>query len=165
MAPESAPLSPVRRVVTTHNSDGKATILQDSVVDGIQAPHGPWLTPIWNTDAVPPDVNVTVDRSPVKTGIVNDGTVLRYVDLPPHSKGSVHRTISLDYILVLRGEIVLSLDDGSRTPMKEGDMCVQQATMHSWDNESDEWCRLLCILIHSQPPVVNGKALEANTHF
>src|SRR4051794_32352484 len=98
MTSANQPLPAPRRVVTTHNSEGKATILQDSVVHGIQAPHGPWLTPIWNTDTVPPDVNVTVDRSSVKTGIANNGTVIRYVDLPPHSKGSVHRTITLDYI-------------------------------------------------------------------
>lgn len=159
------PLPPVRRVVTSHNSEGKATFLFDSLVNGIQASHGPWLTPIWNTDALPPDVNVTVDRSPIKTGIVNDGTVLRYVDFPPHSKGSIHRTISLDYIIVLKGECVLMLDGDSRTVMKEGDVCIQQATMHSWDNESDEWCRLLCVLIHSNPPLVNGKALGANTHM
>lgn len=164
MASPEQPLPSTRRVVTAHNEDAKAIIWKDGPVHGTRAPHGPWLYPIWNTDTLPPDVNVKEDRSLVKTGLANNGVVIRHVDFPPRSVGTVHRTITLDYIVVLKGEVVLVLDDGSRTLLKEGDSCVQQATMHSWDNESDDWCRLLCILIHSANPIVNGQTLQSNAH-
>jgi quercetin dioxygenase-like cupin family protein len=165
MPSQSQPYPSPRRIVTTHNAQGQATILSDNIVSATQAPHGPWLTPIWNSETLPPDVNVTADRSSVKTGLANNGTVFRYVDFPPMSKGAIHRTITLDYVVVLEGTIVLTLDDMSRTTMRKGDVCVQQGTMHGWDNEVDEWCRLLCVLIHAKNPVVEGRVLVAETHM
>lgn len=77
----------------------------------------------------------------------------------------VHRSMTLDYIFVVEGEIVLTLDDGSRTTVKKGEMVVQQATMHGWDNETDQWTRLLCVLIAAKAPVVEGKVLSSEVPF
>ena len=101
----------------------------------------------------------------VETGLSNNGTIFRIVDFPPKSNGMVHRSMTLDYIYVVKGEVVLTLDDGSRTVVREGEVVVQQGTMHGWDYETDGWARLLCILIAAEPPVVEGQQLQAEVSF
>ena len=69
----------------------------------------------------------------------------------------MHRTQSLDYGLVLEGNIVLELDDGSRTPMTRGDVAIHRATMHKWINESQsDWARVLFVLQDCEPLMING---------
>ncbi|KAI6367770.1 hypothetical protein MCOR25_004846 [Pyricularia grisea] len=93
--------------------------------------------------------------------VVNSGTVLRYVDMEPGHVSPMHRTLSLDYGIVIEGEVDLILDSGEERPMKRGDVCVQRATMHSWRNKSNtEWARMLFILQPVQPFEVAGKMLE-----
>lgn len=70
--------------------------------------------------------------------------------LPPrHSM--MHRTRSLDYAIVLSGEIDMLLDDGE-VHLKAGDVLVQQATNHAWVNRSKEICRIAFILMGSEEP-------------
>lgn len=161
----SQPLPSTRRIVTAHNDDAKAVVKYDAPVHGKQTPHGPWIQLLWSSESLPPNVNTTQDLGLADTGMSNDGTIVRIVDFPPRSTGLVHRSITLDYIYVLKGTVVLVLDDGSRTLVGENETVVQQATMHSWDNETDEWARLLCVLVASNKPVVNGKELGKHVPF
>ncbi|RAH84255.1 hypothetical protein BO86DRAFT_446318 [Aspergillus japonicus CBS 114.51] len=165
MEMSTQPLPPIRRIVTGHNASARATIWRDSLIPAAQADHGPFLTRLWSSAQLPPDVNGETDLGRVDTGLSNDGTICRVVDFPPQSKGMVHRSLTLDYIFVVAGEIVLTLDDGSRTPVGAGEMVVQRGTMHGWDNETDRWARLLCVLIRAEAPVVDGKTLEAEVPF
>lgn len=73
----------------------------------------------------------------------------------------IHRTVTLDYIVVLEGEVVLTLQDGSRVILVKGDTTVQQGTMHSWSNESDKWARVVSVMIPAKPLVIGNKELEA----
>jgi quercetin dioxygenase-like cupin family protein len=57
--------------------------------------------------------------------------------------GMVHQSITLDYIYVLEGEVTLTLDDGSKTKVRKGEIVVQQGTMHGRDNKTSDWARLL----------------------
>ncbi|KAJ4996568.1 hypothetical protein K4K48_008327 [Colletotrichum sp. SAR 10_66] len=141
------------------------TQMSNSLIHGKQTPHGPWIQLLWSSDSLPPDVNTSADMGLADTGMSNDGTIARIVDFPPHSKGLMHRSMTLDYIFVLKGTVRLVLDDGSRTTVNANESVVQQATMHSWDNETDEWARLLCILVASNKPVVHGKVLEKDVPF
>ncbi|KAH6698164.1 hypothetical protein BKA61DRAFT_563102 [Leptodontidium sp. MPI-SDFR-AT-0119] len=158
-------LPPTRRVVTCHNSEGKACVAFDSQIASKSSDHGPALQSLWSSDEPTPDVNSKEDMGLAIKSLTNNGSIIRIVDLPPKSVGTLHRSISLDYIVVMKGEIFLTLDDGSKTLVKEHDLVVQQATMHGWDNETDNWARILCILVASKPPVVNGKALEYDVAF
>jgi uncharacterized cupin superfamily protein len=63
----------------------------------------------------------------------------------------VHRTRSLDYAVILKGEIDMMLDDTS-IHLREGDMIVQQATNHGWVNRGTEPCRILFVLMDSKEP-------------
>lgn len=165
MALSKQPLPSTRRIVTGHDKNAKATVTRDALVHGKQTGHGPWIQLLWSSESLPPDVNSTEDKGLANTGLSNDGTIVRIVDFPPHSTGMVHRSMTLDYIFVLSGEIVLTLDDSSRTVVKQNEAVIQQATMHGWDNETDNWARLLCVLIASKPPVVDGQALHSEVPF
>src|SRR5690606_32628942 len=89
---------------------------------------------------------------------VSNGTVLRYVDMPPGTLSPMHITTSLDYGVVLEGEVDLVLDSGEEQHMKRGDICIQRATMHAWRNRSKtEWARMLYILQPVQPVIQGGK--------
>ena len=114
---------------------------------------------------MPPEVNTTADLGLAATGLSNDGTIVRIVDFPPKSTGLMHRSMTLDYVYVLQGEVILALDDGSNTVVKANQTVVQQATMHRWDNATDEWARMLVVLIASKKPMVNGTVLDKDVPF
>jgi uncharacterized cupin superfamily protein len=63
----------------------------------------------------------------------------------------MHRTRSVDYAVVLSGEIDMVLDD-SVVHLKPGDTIVQQATNHAWVNHGTETCRILFVLMDSKQP-------------
>lgn len=90
--------------------------------------------------------------------VVSGGTVLRHVDIPPKTKCTMHRTVSLDYGCVLEGEVKLLLDSGEERIMKRGDVAVQRGTMHQWINQSKtEWTRMLFVLQESKPLEIAGE--------
>lgn len=159
------PLPSTRRIVTAHNSEGKAVIKFDSMIDGKETPHGPWIELLWSSSSLPPEVDTTKDLELAATGLSNNGTIVRIVDFPPKSTGLMHRSITLDYVYILKGEITLVLDDGSSTVVTANEAVIQQATMHRWDNRTDEWARLLVVLIASKKPVVNGTELDKDVPF
>ncbi|MBV8747568.1 MAG: cupin domain-containing protein [Xanthobacteraceae bacterium] len=64
----------------------------------------------------------------------SDGSVLRIVDIPPSVRSPMHRTSSLDYGLLLSGELSLELDDGAVTDLHPGDVVIQRGTIHAWVN-------------------------------
>lgn len=158
-------MPPIRRIVTSHDQDARAIVHRDDLLYGEVQPHGNGVTLLWSSDSSPANVTSQEDRGKNNTGLVNNGSILRIVDMPPHTVGISHRSISLDYILVAKGKVVLTLDDGSRTTVNEGELVVQQATMHGWDNETDEWARILCFLVPARPPVINGTELKAHVPF
>ena len=63
----------------------------------------------------------------------------------------MHRTQSLDFAIVLSGEIYLVLDD-SETLLKAGDVVIQCATNHAWSNRSDKPCRMAFVMVGAESP-------------
>ncbi|KAF1962598.1 hypothetical protein CC80DRAFT_488017 [Byssothecium circinans] len=75
----------------------------------------------------------------------------------------MHRTVSLDYGIVIQEELDLVLDSGEVRHMKPGDIAVQRGTMHAWrNNHPTEWSRIIFVLQPCEPVVVNGKELKEN---
>ena len=69
----------------------------------------------------------------------------------------MHRTKSIDYAIVLEGEIDMLLDD-TEVHLKAGDILVQQGTNHAWVNNSGKQCRICFVLIDAhEPPVIKGR--------
>ncbi|KAH9885373.1 hypothetical protein F4778DRAFT_774378 [Xylariomycetidae sp. FL2044] len=86
------------------------------------------------------------------------GTVCRMVDFGPGYQCMMHRTQSLDFGIVVEGEVDMLLDDGSTTRMRRGDIAVQRATMHAWKNPSPtDWARIVFVLQDTKPLFVNGE--------
>lgn len=72
-------------------------------------------------------------------------------EMPPGADGAMHRTESLDYIIIVEGEVELSLDSGEKRRARRGDVVIQRGTMHAWKNVGEGWSRLLCVLLSAEP--------------
>jgi quercetin dioxygenase-like cupin family protein len=153
----------VRRVVTGHDENGKAIVKIDEVMSeprsnrpGNQG-HG-----VWATDVYPANLNSDADGKEIEPGAPGStSTKFRISRYDPGVTPRMHRTQSLDYIVVMKGEIDMELDDGIIVHLKEGDVCVQQGTIHNWINNGTEPCIIAFILLASDPIVINGNELES----
>ncbi|KAL1887819.1 hypothetical protein Cpir12675_006405 [Ceratocystis pirilliformis] len=96
-----------------------------------------------------------------RLGLVNpNGTVLRYVDIAPGHECIMHRTQSVDYGIVLEGEVVAVMGSGEEIIMGRGDTMIQRATMHQWRNDSKtQWVRMIFCLQGCQDVMIKGKKL------
>lgn len=163
---------PFRRIVTGHNAQGKAIIDDDKLLqpfdpfsDNGGSPHSgrEGFINLWKTDSFPAKVLGPWEEYNGKRMSLADevGTTARIVDFVPGGKPLMHRTISLDFGLVLEGEIVMELDDGVETTLKQHDMAVQRGTIHAWKNVSDKHARMFFVLLPSEKINIGGQELEA----
>lgn len=173
-----------RRIVTGHDAQGRAVILEDAPpprVARIGGEHGPMFYEIWNTRESPARID-HASGEPSEDGIQlappRNGTRIRVLEVPPedpsiatlnpeqarahfaevgaanaasHSgSGSkhafMHRTETIDYGIVLEGEITLIVDEGE-TVAYAGDIVIQRGTNHGWANRGKVPCRIAFILI------------------
>jgi len=150
----------VRRVVTGHDEYGKAIIKIDDTIQGKKHNEDAEFALVWTTNTLPSDNNDEFDGSKREVGLTSPGgTVLRFVDMYPGKSSPMHRTQSLDYGIVLEGEIELEFDDGVTALMKAGDVIVQRGTIHAWNNKTDKICRIAFILVDALPLKINDKIL------
>src|SRR5207302_10617830 len=89
-----------------------------------------------------------------------NATVFRIVEYQPGVAARVHRTESIDYAVVLSGEIDMQLD-GSAVHLRAGNVLVQRGTMHNWVNRGTRPCVIAFVLIAAKPVERDGKALRA----
>jgi quercetin dioxygenase-like cupin family protein len=150
-----------RRVVTGHDKNGKAVVKFDSV-PGNFGPMRPGVTACvaWTTNTIPADLGVEEDEGlrPVGTAHAG-GTVFRVVEYQPGAAPRVHRTASIDYGVVMSGEIDMELDDGVVVHLKAGDILVQRGTVHNWINRGSVPCVIAFVLIDARLPSFGGKEL------
>jgi quercetin dioxygenase-like cupin family protein len=174
--------TPMRRIITGHNAQGKSVILSDG-----PSPHvlelagmpGLALINLWVTDGAPASNAGSADAAarPVVLEPPARGTIFRVVDFPPDAamagrldRGKafeamgaghameagaprhpgMHKTSSVDYALVLDGEIWALMDEGE-VLMHAGDCLVQRGTNHAWSNRTDRPCRMAFILVNADP--------------
>ena len=144
----------VRRVVTGHDENGKATVLIDEVSDNVVSRRtGQSSTVIWATDRHPPDLGALNDISgTVQQTTVPGGSVFRISRLEPGVGPRMHRTESLDYAIVLSGAVDMELDDGEIVHLTAGDVVVQRGTVHNWINNGTEPCMMAYVLISAPLP-------------
>jgi hypothetical protein len=166
---EGTNLPSINRFITAHNAEGKA-VFSDKVPEALgwdKLPNGAGFALGYTTEQYPVDLNQDKDVSKYQTYlstppglVIPGGTVLRFVDCPPNSLSPMHRTVSLDYGVVLEGEVVLELDSGETRSMKRGDVAIQRGTNHAWRNPSStNWARMMYVLQESQPILLGEKAL------
>jgi quercetin dioxygenase-like cupin family protein len=155
-------LPPVQRVVTGHNGDGRAIFKSEDVTPTRMIPSGDAaMLLLWTTATVPADNNDETDGRLREAGVtLEGGSVIRIVDMLPGKESPFHRTNSIDYGIVLQGEIELELDDGVKKTIGQGGIIVQRGTNHLWRNTTDTVCRIAFILIEAPAYLHNGQPLD-----
>ena len=112
----------VRRVVTGHDADGRSVILSDGPAP--QFHDRQMFVEIWNTAARPLASPLASAASPndraLQLSPPANGTIIRMVDMPPGHRSAMHRTRTIDYGIVLQGQVYLVLDD-SETLLQPGE--------------------------------------------
>ena len=153
----------IRRVVTSHDDKGKAIVAIDEVSrDVVSFRPGATIANIWSTAGFPVDNNGLTDTAKEISGTTRaGGTVFRVIEFAPGVAPRNHRTDSIDYAIVLAGEIDMTLDDQVVT-LHAGDVLVQRGTIHNWINRSDAPCVIAFVLIDAKPVEHEGKPLAAH---
>jgi hypothetical protein len=177
----TAAASDIRRVVTGLDATNKAVVLFDSRLPLSPGRYGIASVNLWLTDSYPPGFSFAEDPVAKPSGIwpADNGTRFRVIEFPPldpateaqmeasflqktvgdraPNKGLpgthplTHRTRTVDYAVVLAGEIDMALDDAV-VRLKPGDVVIQQATNHAWINRGTQPCRILFVLMDAQQP-------------
>ena len=171
--------SKFRRVVTGHDPNRKAIVIMDGEAGNVKVRQATGIcsTLLWRTDSTPAELS-DADSADRETGVKPPltGSIFRVVEFPPEknlvggqsseevrremgvSSGGeaprhpgMHRTESVDYAIVLKGEIDMLLDD-SEVHLKAGDVVVQQGTNHAWANRGNEPCQIAFVLIGARVP-------------
>jgi quercetin dioxygenase-like cupin family protein len=152
----------LRRVVTGHDDNGHAVVLIDEIASNlVSARPGATACVVWTTEGFPVDNNGSDDQARRQTGTtLPNGTVFRVLELAPGNSPRNHRTDSIDYAVVMRGEIDMELDD-TTVHLKAGDVLVQRGTIHNWANRGTEPCLIAFVLIAAEPVTAGGKVLHA----
>jgi len=151
-----------RRVVTEHRSDGLAHFRSDDELTPQPIPSGEAnFALVWTTQDVPADNNHDLVGDKGETGLtLRGGSVIRVVDMLPGKPSPMHRTFSIDYGIVLSGELELELDSGEIKRLAAGDIVIQRGTNHLWRNPSkDKLCRIAFILIAAGPVRIGDQIL------
>ena len=152
----------IRRVVTGHNASGRAVVKIDEVAKNLVSSRpGAAACVVWTTEGFPVDNTGEEDAGLRKTGTTLDnGTVFRILELAPGVTPRNHRTDSIDYAVVISGEVDMELDD-TTVHLKAGDVLVQRGTIHNWVNRGSEPCVIAFVLIAAKPVTVGSKVLHA----
>jgi len=180
-AASSGQASEVRRVVTGLNADDKAIVMIDRQETLNVGKSGNASINLWITAESPAGFSFkddTANKSSVLSPPDN-GTVFRVVEFPPTTPAEeekvaaklmmnlagdhgpkrglaikhpfMHRTRTVDYAIIMSGEIDMKLDD-SVVHLKAGDVVIQQATNHAWINHSGQPVRVMFVLMDSKQP-------------
>jgi quercetin dioxygenase-like cupin family protein len=152
----------VRRVITGHDSNGKAIVKIDEIVSNVREGRpGAMAHAIWTTEGFPVNNDGQDDAAarPVQTTLAG-GTILRVIEFKPGVQARNHRTDTVDYIIVRAGEIDMEMD-GTVVHIKAGVVMVQRGSIHKWINNGTESCILAVALIDAKPVSAGGMVLNA----
>jgi quercetin dioxygenase-like cupin family protein len=172
--PPKSNLPATKRYITTHDASGKSVFVKEVSPEAPKTslPNGAAFTLDYSHINTPTSFTGEKDLKTYQSHLTANppllpafrtpgGTVIRHTESKPGGCSPMHRTLTLDYMVVLDGEIELILDSGETQRFKKGDTCIQRGTMHAWRNPSEtEWCRMLAVLIPAEAMEVNGALLK-----
>jgi quercetin dioxygenase-like cupin family protein len=146
----------IRRVVTGHAPNGDATVLIDEQsTDIVTFRPGATIWNVWSAP-LPADNNNATDGAKQIVGTAMKGrSVFRVIEYAPGVAPRNHRTDSIDYAIVLSGEIAMEIDN-EEVQLRAGDVLVQRGTIHNWVNRGDTPCVIAFVLIDAKPFTVDG---------
>ncbi len=165
----------IRRVVTGVDQEGQDVFSSDDPTPFTKVSEtlGGWAVDIWEMASIPPglsdDGTLTTGGGFPKSGSL----VFRMVKLPPESAlrenpeeardymGSpvdldsedfgMHRSDTVDLIIILSGEVWAKMGNGDETLLKPGDTLIQRGTVHTWRNRGTEPCVMAAVLVGTEP--------------
>jgi len=142
----------IRRVVTGHDAQGRAVVAMDEVCKKVisrRPSHSSCV--VWSTGSFPADNSDDADGGARDVATTDpNGTVFRVIQYEPGVTPRNHRTESVDYAVVISGEIDMELD-GSEVHLRAGDVLVQRGTIHNWVNRGTEPCVIAFVLVAAKP--------------
>ena len=147
---------PIRRVVTGHDNNRVAKVLMDAPATNAKGPGtGLVSTLIWSTDRTPAQVPIGEEIEDMGARMLGSapppsGSRFTVIEFPPGVVSAMHRTETIDYVIVIEGEIDMDMDD-STVKLHQGDVMVQRGTNHAWVNRSDKKARVAFVLIDAEP--------------
>ena len=152
----------VRRVVTGHDQDGRAVVAIDEVARNVIARRPSHQScVVWSTGTFPSDNSDSSDGGAREIASTDPhGSVFRIVEYGPGVAPRNHRTESIDYAVVMSGEIDMEID-GATVHLRQGDVLVQRGTVHNWINHGSEPCVIAFVLIAAHPVERAGTMLNA----
>jgi quercetin dioxygenase-like cupin family protein len=147
---------PIRRVVTGHDGNNVAKVIIEGPATNTKRPReGVASTLMWSSDAMPADMAIgeTVEDMGARilgTAPPENGSRFIVMEFGPGIASEMHRTETVDYIVMLSGEIDMDMD-ASTVKLKAGDIMVQRGTHHAWVNRSKAPARLAIVLLDAKP--------------
>ena len=147
---------PIRRVVTGHDEAGVAKVLIDEPATNAKYPQqGLVSTMMWCTDGAPAAIPIGEQPEDMGARILGtapppNGTRFAVIDFPPGNQPHMHRTETIDYVIVIEGEIEMDMD-ASTVKLKAGDIMIQRGTNHAWANRSNVRARVAFVLVDAKP--------------
>jgi quercetin dioxygenase-like cupin family protein len=152
----------IRRVVTGHDRDGRAIVAIDEIATNVisrRPRHASCV--IWSTGTFPSDNSDARDGGAREVATTDpNGSVFRLVEYGPGVMPRNHRTESVDYAVVMSGEIDMEID-GTTVHLRQGDALVQRGTIHNWNNRGTMPCVIAFVLIAARPVERAGEVLGA----
>ncbi len=164
---EQTKFPPIRRVITGHDRNNVAKVIIDDYASNARGGQsGATSTLIWSTDSTPADCSIGEDiedlgARKIGTPPPENGSRFTVITFPPGNPGRMHRTETIDYVVVMQGELDMDMDN-STVKLKAGDVLVQRGTNHAWVNRGKEVARAAFVLIDCKPlgighPIVRDK--------
>src|SRR5260221_4708395 len=150
---------PIRRFVTGHDADHVAKVLMQGPATNAKYPSSGTVSPlIWSTARTPADIAVGEEIEDLGARIIGtappgNGTRFAVIDFPPGNAPRMHRTETIDYVIVLEGEIEMDMDD-STVKMQAGDVMVQRGSKHACANRSSKRARGGVGVVDAEAPVL-----------
>ncbi len=147
----------IRRVVTGHDDKNIAKVIIEGAAQNICGNRpGQFTTMMWCTDSAPCAMPVGETAEDMGARVLGTyppvaGTRFMIAEYPPNNKPTMHRTETVDYIIVLSGRIDMEMDKGELVTLGPGEVMIQRGTNHAWINRYDEVCRMAFVLVDAAP--------------
>lgn len=160
----------VRRVVVGNDANGRSTAISDETLTakGVSAGIDISGCELWVTDRMPVDNTASTGAEQQQGSLARfhnlyvrngQGTAFRVTLIEPDAKAVFRRTETVDYDVVLSGELDLHLDDDEAVHLKAGDVVIVRGALHAWSNPGTQPATIAFIMVDADPVVVNGQTL------
>ena len=149
----------IRRVITGHDKDMKAVVIDDGPAGNTRTP----VEGLASTDSTPADITSDEDMGARVIGTPPPplGTRFCVHEIQPNTTGTstgaraLHRTDTTDYVIVIQGRLLMMLDEDD-VELGHGDVVIMRGTNHGWCNIGDEVCKVAFVLTDAEKVYVPG---------